>query len=68
MATVRRAIKEREKARKFWDRLSNAGRWELGDELVLGNVDYDRWFDGKPSSVFLNEVDRQRMYWESEEE
>lgn len=56
---------EREKAREFWNGLSPAERWELGDQLVLGALDLE-WFGGrKPSSQFLNEVDYQRVLWEA---
>lgn len=65
---VRDRMREREKAKKFWDGLSYSERWELGDQLVLGDLDVLHWFDGrKPSGVFMNEVDYQRLLWESKE-
>lgn len=57
--------RERERAVQFFNELSDAERWQLGDELLLGDLDVGAWFDGRrPSSVFLNEVDRLRMLWE----
>lgn len=58
--------REQSKAQKFWKKLSGAERYELGDQLVLGDVDYEYWFGERPSSVFLNELDKERLYWESE--
>lgn len=61
--------REREKARAWWNNLSAAERWELGDQLVLGTFDFmDFGLSRRPSSVFLNEVDYQRMLWESMED
>jgi len=63
---ARERMREVEKARKFWQGLSNQDRWELGDQMVLGNVDYLDWFGGeRPSSVFMAELDYQRVLWES---
>lgn len=65
---VRETTREKEKAKEFWDALSHSERWELGDQLVLGDLDVLHWFDGrKPSGVFMNEVDYQRLLWESKE-
>lgn len=56
---------DREKAREFWEQLSQSDRWEIGDQLVLGTIDWGEWgFERKPSSVFRNEVDYQRILWE----
>ncbi len=57
--------KEREKAEKFWKSLSDAEKWEIGDQLVLGSFDWRDWLNRPPSRVFLNEVDYLRMNWES---
>ena len=64
---VRAAGRERERARDFWRSLSAAQRWDIGDALVLGDLDLFRWFDGRRQSrEFMNEIDAQRMLWESE--
>jgi hypothetical protein len=65
--TVRQAARERAKAREYWKQLSSSEKWALGDEMVLGNVDYELWFRGRPTGAFMNELDRERMFWESEE-
>lgn len=62
---VRAAMAERERARMFWATLSTAERWQIGDELVLGDLDVWAWFDGKsPSRAFLEELDHLRILWE----
>ena len=59
------SIHEREKAQKFFKTLSPQERWELGDQLVLGDLDILYWFDGKRQTrAFMNELDYQRMLWE----
>jgi succinate dehydrogenase flavin-adding protein (antitoxin of CptAB toxin-antitoxin module) len=63
---VREAMKQREHGCAFWESLTESERGELGDELVLGDLDLFRWFDGKrPSGAFLAEVDYRRILWES---
>lgn len=62
---VRKRENERAKARKFWNGLSNADRWVLGDQLVLGDFDWSEWMSRQPSAEFLREVDKLRMDWES---
>ncbi len=53
------------KARSFWRSLQSWEKWELGDQLVWGSVDYDYWFGEKrPSKAFLRELDKERLYWE----
>jgi hypothetical protein len=64
---IRERMRETEKARKFWQSLSTADRWALGDQMVLGELDYLDWFDGKrPSSAFMMELDYQRALWEAQ--
>lgn len=58
---------EKEKARKFWARLGSWERGELGNQLVLGDLDWRDWFDKKPSRAFWDEVDELRMAWEAEQ-
>jgi hypothetical protein len=66
MMSMKQARAEQARARRFWSSLSREDRNELGDQLVLGTFDYTDWFEGKrPSSAFLNELDRERMHWES---
>ena len=57
---------DRESAKKFWQSLHRSDRFEIGDQLVLGDLDHHEWFGCKKSAAFLNELDRQRMLWESE--
>jgi hypothetical protein len=66
MTTVRQKIKERAAGRKFFRGLTRAAKDELGNALVLGYFDWTDWLDTKPTAAFLSEVDRERMYWESE--
>jgi len=54
----------RERASKFWDKLSNEERWQIGDDLVLGCLDPLDWFDNMPDPGFLRELDRLRIQWE----
>lgn len=49
------------KARKFWDSLSEADRFQLGDDLVLGDFDWRDWFEAKPPRGFMREVDDLRI-------
>lgn len=63
---IRQTAREKEKARKFWARLGSWERGELGNQLVLGDFDWRDWLDKKPSRVFLDEVDRERILWEME--
>jgi hypothetical protein len=56
---------DRAAARKFWKSLSTTDRWEIGDQLVLGDLDYEWWFgERRPSAAFLDELDKERLYWE----
>lgn len=61
---TREIMAERQKAKDWFAKLSPSEVWELGDQLVLGNVDWEWWFNKKPSRAFLNELDYQRMLWE----
>jgi hypothetical protein len=64
--TVREAMREREKARKWWNALPHELRGPLGDDLVLGEFDWRDWgFESKPSRAFMNAVDYERGLWES---
>ena len=63
--TARDVMREKEKARKWWDALPTEHRWTLGDDLVLGEFDWRDWgFSSRPSRAFMNEVDYLRMLWE----
>lgn len=58
--------RDRERARRWWSSLERAERSRLGDELVLGIVDWLDWgFAVRPSSAFRDEVDAERLRWES---
>jgi hypothetical protein len=65
---VRETIAEKANALKFWKGLDRRDRFELGDQFVLGTFDWRDWFTKKPSRVFLDEVDRERILWECENE
>lgn len=67
-ASVRDGIKQRASARAFFARLSTFDRFELGDQLVLGDFDWRDWFETKPSRAFLDELDNERILWESQQE
>ena len=61
--------REQARARKWFRDLPNGEKFDLGDQLVMGSVDWDDWgFNKKPSAVFVNEVDKERLFWESEDE
>lgn len=62
--TWREATAERKRGAEFFAGLDNAARGELGDQLVLGDVDYLWWFGRRPSAAFLNGLDEARMGWE----
>lgn len=61
---VHDTMKEREKAKRFFDALDTSARMDLGDALVLGTFDWHEWgLRTKPSSAFLNHVDYLRILW-----
>lgn len=66
--SVRERMAEEESAKAYWRKLHNGDRWTLGDQLVLGDMDYEYWFGGRPSSVFLDALDNERMNWEQTRE
>ena len=61
---VRQRIRERERARLYFKALDSFQRAEIGDQLVLGDFDWRDWFVSKPSAVFLNALDEERINWE----
>ena len=65
MSTTNNINSEKEAARHFWKGLDTNSRWELGDELVGGTLDHLAWFGKKVSTVFLNELDNERLNWEA---
>ena len=63
--TLQQKQRERQKARKFWGGLSTAGRWDVGDALVLaGTLDWLDYDMERPSPEFVAELDRIRIQWE----
>lgn len=56
--------KAREQAQRFWDSLSNAQRWDIGDDLVLGCFNAEDWFDEPLLSGTTEEMDKLRILWE----
>lgn len=65
MVTVRERMAAKSAARKFWDSLDRVQRGELGDAMVLGELDWRDWFEIKPRPGFWTEVDYLRVLWES---
>ncbi len=62
---VRDHMREREKAKKYFNELMPHQKHELKDQMVLGDVDYFYWFDNKrPSRSFMNELDYRITLWE----
>lgn len=55
---------EQERAKKFFAELPKSDRWSLGDALVLGDFDWRDWLHRKPTSVFLDALDTERINWE----
>ena len=69
MAKAERNLRDR--ARKYWKALPTDRKWELGDMLVLGDIDrndpdlYEVY--GLPYPLppgFLGYVDQERIHWE----
>jgi hypothetical protein len=64
---------QRERARllataaRFWAGLDTHARFELGDALVLGTLDWRDWLRKKPAPGFWDEVDELRINWEIQE-
>ena len=60
-----KARTERQKAVDWFNTLTPAERWELGDQLVLGAFEPGDWgFRARPSAAFMNALDQERMLWE----
>jgi hypothetical protein len=51
-------------ARRIWNELSDADRWELGDQFISGSFDWREWLTAKPSSRVLHALDYLRILWE----
>lgn len=49
-------------AKRFWDQLDSSERFELGDQLVLGDLDWRDWLTEPPPKGFWGAVDALRMY------
>lgn len=64
--SVRERAAERARGAAWFETLSSADRFELGDQLVLGTFDPLDWFsDGaRRSSAFMAGVDAARTNWE----
>jgi len=52
-------------ARRFWSALSDRDRGDLGDALVLGELDPLDWLDESPVRGFWSALDTLRIQWES---
>ena len=50
-------------AREFWDGLSDSDRWEIGDHLVLGTIDWVEWLGQPAPKGFARAVDQGRTRW-----
>ena len=64
LTTVEKREALRRKAKKFWESLSRGDRFELGDRLVLGDLDWRDWLHEKPEPGFWNAVEELRVNWE----
>ena len=62
--TPEQARREKTRAAKFFASLTRAQRFDLGDQLVLGEFDWRDWFDAKPTGTFMRALDDARMNWE----
>lgn len=51
-------------AKSFWGSLDSAARGDLGDAMVLGDLDWREWLNSKPAPGFWREVDALRIDWE----
>lgn len=61
--------RERDKGARWFEGLPTDERWQLGDDLVHGCVEWVDWgFEKRPSGSFVNGVDEARLNWESEGE
>ena len=58
---VRERMHERERAREWVKSLDHTQLGDLGDQPVLGDFDWRYWFHTKPSQVFMDEADYQRI-------
>jgi len=55
-------------AQRFWATLDVSQRWEIGDALVLGDLDWRDWLERPPAPGFWGAVDRLRVLWEEIQE
>ena len=62
--TPKQRASEIAKAKRFFKSLHSSERWELNDQLVLGDFDWLDYFDSKPSGVFMNTLVDELSYWE----
>lgn len=60
----RAKARERQRALRYFAKLTTDERHELGDALVLGDFDWMDWFDERPTLVFLRALDDARIHWE----
>lgn len=55
---------------RWFERLERNEKWELGDQLVLGEFSWEDWAEllpaahCPPSPAFLRGVDNERINWE----
>ena len=61
----REKFAEKARGAAWFKALFTDAKWELGDQLVLGDFDWRAWgFTRKPSSYFMAGVDEARILWE----
>lgn len=60
--------KVKDTVEQFWNSLDNNQRYQLGDDLVLGTLDWRDWLNSKPPKGFWTEVDKLRILWESSQQ
>lgn len=61
---VRQVARERAAGANWFRTLPRQAKWDLGDQLVLGEFDWSNWLDSKPSTAFLRGVEEARIVWE----
>ena len=65
---VKQRQAQREAGAKWFRSLSAEQKFQLGDAFVLDTFSWENWFSSQPSTAFLRGVEKERIYWESEED
>jgi len=54
-------------AQRLFDHLSRNDKWQIGDDLVRGDFEWQDYWQEKPSNAVIREIDRIRTEWEDEQ-